>query len=123
MIRTFECLHYLDNHSICILEICHVVTTHENEPGVFVWLLIDKKNSQVKPLRSKAIDLAHHQGERYFDLGYLKYDHTRGTFIEEFDASRHGLEVCSCDQVPQYILSLVQHWLLSTDLSDHSGRR
>ena len=123
MKRTFDCLHFLDNHSICILEICHIVTPRPaKNPKAFHWLLINKKNSQVKLLRSKAIDSAHQKGERYFDLGYLNYNHSSGTFIEGPNAFSHELEVFSCDHVPQEILALVQHFLWSkAELSDQSS--
>lgn len=123
MNQTFECLHFLDNHSISILEICEsAAPAPAKRLQVLRWLLIDKKNRQVKLLRSKAIDSAHQQGERYFDLGYLNYNHRSGTFIEGPNAFSHELDIGSCDHVPQDILSMVQHFLLSTtELSEHSS--
>ncbi|MHA4895997.1 hypothetical protein ACXZ1K_14690 [Pedobacter sp. PWIIR3] len=103
MTAEFECLCFLDNSSLCILEIKH--------QEKFVWLLLNKLTLTVKQMNFGSID--HHGDivERYFDLGYLKYDPSSGVFIEKYNSGQHPLENKNCSEVPEIYLNSIAEFL------------
>jgi len=72
------------------------------------WLLISKSDLSVKALNLKAQDSSSSVQERFFDLGYLKYDFHSGVLIEVAHQGLHPLEHRDYTNVPETYLKLVE---------------
>lgn len=99
----FECLYFLDNTNLCIIEIKKEQNYH--------WLLINKESLNIKPLEFKSMDASGQVAERFFDLGYLKFNPTAGVFIEKFNSGQHPLCNKNCEEVPDVYLNAIASFL------------
>lgn len=105
----FDCHDFFDNTNLCIMEIS--VTDVDAHKRRYEWLLIDKSNLSIKPMSLKTRDGSASVQERFFDLGFLKYDATSGVFIETVDKDVHPLEHKGCEEIPSDYISAVTKYL------------
>ncbi|RZK82394.1 MAG: hypothetical protein EOO92_01890 [Pedobacter sp.] len=108
---SFNCHAFFDNNTLCILEISVSSDKFTAQEQHYRWLLINKKNLSVRPLDLKSSDSSPSVQERFFDLGYLKYDSETGIFIEVSATELHPLENKNCDKVPTEYLQAVENYL------------
>jgi hypothetical protein len=89
----FECLFFLENSSLQIIEIKRNDLTEDAEASEkFKWLRIDKETLQIIPLNFASMDSSGEIEERYFNEGYLKFNNTTGTYIEKYNSAQHPLD-------------------------------
>ena len=114
---SFNCHAFLDNDTLCILEISlqHKSRSEEHQ---YHWLIVNKNDLTVRPLKLKSTDSSPSVKERFFDLGYLKYDATTGVFIEVSATEFHPLENKNCNQVPDAYLNVVESYLINLRRND-----
>lgn len=105
----FDCHDFFDNSTLCILEISTIDSTTKQK--CFEWLLIKKANLSVKKMELKTRDSSSDVQERYFDLGFLKYDGPNGIFIEAAAEDLHPLEHKGCKDIPQAYLLAISSYL------------
>ncbi len=75
MTANFQCLYFLDSDMFCIVEIKRTeLSIDALKKDRFKWLMINKKTAVIKELRFQSMDSSHAIEERFFDLGYLKFD-------------------------------------------------
>jgi hypothetical protein len=108
----FDCLYFLDNSTLCILEIKRIdVADHAPAEEKYQWLLLYKEHLDIKPLLFKSQDNSGEVEERFFDLGYLKFDLHEGVFIEKFNSAQHRLQNKDCKQFPEKYQNAVTRFL------------
>ena len=101
---------FLTNTNLAILEIS--LPEDEGNKRRYEWLLISKKNLSVKRMELKTRDSYSWVQERFFDLGFLKYDSTSGVFIEAAAKDTHHLEHLGCEDIPKAYLAAVSAYVL-----------
>ncbi|MDR6786535.1 hypothetical protein ABIE26_005279 [Pedobacter africanus] len=106
----FECLYFLDSPQLCIIEISTTDLLAEVQDH-YQWLLINKMTLDVKELQFKAMDASHEIEERFFDLGYLKFDTEKGVYISKEPAAQYPLQNTSCDAIPGDIMEAIARHL------------
>lgn len=90
---SFECLYFLENFSMQIIEIMRTDLPEDAEVNKkFKWLKFDKESYQISQLDFSSMDSSGEIEERYFEQGYLKFNSTTGTFIEKFNSAQHPLD-------------------------------
>ncbi len=99
----FECLYFLDNNDLCIIEI----KKEQNNQ----WFLINKESLNIKPMQFKSMDASGQIAEHFFDLGYLKFNPIAGIFIEKFNSGQHPLSNKNCEEVPDVYLHAIDSFL------------
>jgi len=109
--QNFNCHSFLDNNTISLLEISVKDNTTAAPTLSFYWLLINKQSLKVTRLQLKSRDDSDSIQERFFDLGYLKYDASTGVFISQHSNELHPLENTSCHHVPDPLLQAVENYL------------
>nr|WP_121271085.1 hypothetical protein [Pedobacter schmidteae] len=114
MSKNFECLYFLDTDKLCVIEIKTLSSsTFTLQKKQYQWLLINKENLSIKKLRFKSMDSSHEIEERFFDLGYLKFDAQKGVYISKEDAVQHPLKNTNCNQIPETIVDAITAYLTS----------
>ncbi|AOM79369.1 hypothetical protein [Pedobacter steynii] len=106
----FDCHEFLDNTNLAILEI-----SLPEEDGIersYEWLLIGKESLHIKRMLLKTRDSSSSVQERFFNLGFLKYNSQSGVFIEATAKDLHHLEHKGCDDIPKEYLSAVNAYLI-----------
>ncbi|TCC87342.1 hypothetical protein EZ428_21845 [Pedobacter frigiditerrae] len=89
----FECLYFLENFYLYILEIKRTdLPKDAGAEAIFKWLMIDKETLTITPLSFNSMDAAGEIEERYFEEGYLKFNNSIGTFIEKYNSAQHPLD-------------------------------
>ena len=106
----FDCHEFFDNTNLAILEIS--LAEDDGEKRRYEWLLISKENLSVKKMELKTRDGSSWVQERFFDLGFLKYDSKSGVFIEAEAKDLHHLKHKGCEDIPEAYLSAVNIYLL-----------
>lgn len=108
----FECLSFLDTEQMCIIEI---KLTNPSACALHAkrnqWLLISKDSQQVRELHFSSMDSSHEIEERFFDLGYLKFDSKKGIYISKEPTAIHPIENTSCEEVPNTIMETIAKYL------------
>jgi hypothetical protein len=107
----FDCHSYLDNTTLAILEISTKVNFSDPTSKSYHWLLINKSTLQVKVLQLHSRDDSTYVQERFFDIGYLKYDANTGVFIPQNSQELHPLENLTCNDIPKILLKAVENYL------------
>lgn len=108
----FKCLSFLDTDQLCIVEIKLPDIHFEfGQKERYKWLLINKENLTIKEMEFKSMDSAHEIEERFFDLGYLKFDYQKGVYISKEPALQYPLENTSCETVPDTIIGAITNFL------------
>ena len=107
---TFDCHDFFDNTNLAILEIS--LSENEDNKRRYEWLLISKENLSVKRMELKTRDGSSWVQERFFDLGFLKYDCKSGIFIEAAAKDLHHLIHLGCEDIPKEYLSAVSDYLM-----------
>lgn len=105
----FDCHDFFDNDTLCILEIS--LANRDAGNRNYKWLLINKLNLSVKPMSLKNRDGSSSVQERFFDLGFLKYDAASGVFIEAVAQDVHRLEHKGCEEIPADYISAIKKYL------------
>lgn len=65
----------------------------------------------IKSMSLKSRDDSYEVQERYFNLGYLKYNPKEGIFIEVANTGQHPLQTKSAEVVPMPYLHAVQTYM------------
>lgn len=99
MIAALTSSFFLDNGSLCIIETKWL--------GQSQWILLHKKTLEITTLTFGSKDNSAEVEERFFDLGYLKFDSRTGVFIEKYNAALHHLENKSSEKVPEIYLNAI----------------
>ncbi|HKG05005.1 MAG TPA: hypothetical protein VKB19_01030 [Pedobacter sp.] len=107
----FICQSFLENTSLCILEIPVDIEVSNDRVRSNQWLIVNKADLSVRMMNLKSRDASSWVQERYFDLGYLKYDSTSGIFIEVQNHGLHHLVNANVSDVPAQYLSAVAGYL------------
>lgn len=108
----FNCLYYLENTEHCILEIKRKDLPQDSELAeIYLWLIFDKKSSQIQRLNFRSMDSLGDVQERFFDQGYLKFNNEKGTFIEKFNSGQHQLVNKSNEPLPAFINKVLANYL------------
>jgi hypothetical protein len=88
----FECLFFLENFYLFIIEIKrNDLPKDAPKDEMFKWLLIDKDTLETTHLNFNDMDSFGDIEERYFEEGFLKFNNTIGTFIEKYNYTQHPL--------------------------------
>ena len=112
MTANFECLYFLDNDLFCIVEIKLTdLPIDAPRKDRFKWLMINKKTAIIKELHFQSMDSSHAIEERFFDLGYLKFDSEKGVFISKEPQAQHPLENAANNEIPHEIVEVVSKYL------------
>jgi len=106
----FDCHEFFDNTDLAILEIS--LSEDDGNKRRYEWLLISKKNLSVKRMELKTRDGCSWVQERFFDLGFLKYDSKSGVFIEAAAKDTHHLDHKGCEDIPKAYLAAVSAYVL-----------
>lgn len=89
----FECLFFLENSLLYIVEIKRTDLTEASDiTERFKWLMISKDTLIINELHFSSMDSSGEIEERYFLEGYLKFNSTTGTFIEKYNSAQHPLD-------------------------------
>ena len=108
MKANFECLYFLDNDMFCIVEIkLTEISLHALKKDRLKWLMINKNTSVVKELHFQSMDSSHAVEERFFDLGYLKFDSQKGVFISKEPQAYYDLENTGGNEIPKEIATII----------------
>jgi hypothetical protein len=108
----FECLYFLDNELFCIVEIkLTKLPIYAPKKDRFKWLMINKNSSAVKELHFQSMDSSHAIEERFFDMGYLKFDAEKGVFISKDPKAEHTLDNTANNDLPLQIETLIINYL------------
>jgi hypothetical protein len=90
--HNFKCLYNLENFDFWILEIKRTDLGNDALAAEqFKWLKINKEDLAIIALHFSSMDSAGTIEERYFQEGYLKFDHETGTFIEKYNSAQYSL--------------------------------
>lgn len=100
MQKNFDCRYFLDNHDLCILEITTPHTPSISNQNSYEWLLLHKADRSIEVLSLKSRDESTEVQERYFNLGYLKFNPKEGIFIETGNKGQHPLETGNFKGMP-----------------------
>lgn len=111
MQKSFNCLCFLDNYNICIMEISRPVKTVTGYEKNHEWLLLRKDDMSIKALSLKSRDDSYEVEERYFNLGYLKYNPKQGVFIETANMGQHPLQNSDCNGIPETYLQSIENYI------------
>ena len=111
MQKSFDCLCFLDNQNICIMQISRPVKTAVGYQKNDEWLLLQKTDMSIKSMSLKSRDDSYEVQERYFNLGYLKYNPKEGIFIEMANTGQHPLQTRDCEIIPAPYLNAVKNYM------------
>lgn len=112
MTINFDCLYFLDNDQLCIVEIKLANPPPEaSKKDKFKWLLINKETLNIKTLQFQSMDSSHEIEERFFDLGYLKFDAQKGVYISKDPSTQYQLENADCQPLPAKIMEALLNYL------------
>lgn len=111
MQNNFDCRYLLDNHNICILEVALPVFNQVSLQKNYRWLLLNKADQSVKLLSLQSRDDSNEIQERYFNLGYLKFNPKEGIFIETGNKGQHPLKNKDYESIPLEYLKTVENFL------------
>lgn len=109
-LNNFDCHSFLDNDTFVIIEIS-TTSSSQNSEKYYQWLLVHKAQLTVRKLQLKSRDDSATIHERYFDLGYLKFDAQAGVFISQQNNELCPLSNSSCDGIPQVLLQAIENYL------------
>ncbi|ACU05464.1 MULTISPECIES: hypothetical protein [Pedobacter] len=113
MTINFECLYFLDSEQLCIIEIkINNLPADAPKKDKFKWLLINKKTLSIKTLQFRSMDSSHEIEERFFDLGYLKFDAQKGVYISKEPTTQYQLENTDGQPIPDVIKEAVSLYLI-----------
>lgn len=105
---SISCKQILENSDHFLVEIKKV-----DQGDIFEnlqWLKVSKDLSEVKTLTLRAIDSSFEIEERFFDEGYLKFNHQKGIFIEKFNSGQHHYQSNGKEHEPVLIHFLYHYF-------------
>jgi hypothetical protein len=74
-------------------------------------IVINKTGLDVKELEFKSMNSSNQIEERFFDLGYLKFDTQKGVYISKEPTTPYALENNNPEQVPTQIMEATTWYL------------
>lgn len=118
MTVNFECLCFLDSNQFSIIEIkLRNNSAADSKESSFKWLLISKEMLKIKELHTKSMDASHEIEERFFDLGYLKFNAKRGVFISKEPPVHHPLENAIQTLIPSRVMEAIARYLNGNNIT------
>ncbi|KQC00748.1 hypothetical protein [Pedobacter sp. Hv1] len=109
----FDCLYFLDNTTVFIIEIKRTdLAEGADISAVYNWMKIDKATLEVTSLSFRSMDSSAQVEERFFEEGYLKFNEDEGTFIEKFNSGQHQLTNRKNVVLSEAIKSSIENYLL-----------
>jgi hypothetical protein len=113
----FDCLYFLDNTDIFIIEIKrNDLNEDADSSSVYQWMKVDKSTLEVNPLSFRSMDSSAQVEERFFEEGYLKFNEHDGTFIEKFNSGQHQLTNRKNTLLSEPIKDRIENYLLVNSL-------
>jgi hypothetical protein len=113
MLPAFTCIYFLENTDTYILEIKrNNVPVNEDASKIYQWMRVSKDFKHADPLTFRSMDSSVEVEERYFEEGFLKFNHHSGTFIEKFNSAQHKLEAKSSSEIPLDLTQAINDFLL-----------
>ncbi len=113
MSPAFTCIYFLENTDTYILEIKrNDLSQDEDVSKIYQWMRVSKDFQQTSPLTFRSMDSSLEVEERYFEEGFLKFNHNTGTFIEKYNSAQHQLESKNSSEVPQELTNAINNFLL-----------
>ena len=77
----------------------------------YQWLLVNKFSQKITSLTVSYVDSSSEVEERFFEEGYLKFNHNNGTFIEKYNSAQHNLQHVHLVEIPNSIYQAVAEFL------------
>lgn len=113
----FDCLYFLENTAIFIIEIKRTDLSEDaDSSSVYQWMKIDKSTLGITLLSFRSMDSSAQVEERFFEEGYLKFNEHDGTFIEKFNSGQHQLTNRKNDILSEPIKDSIENYLLVNSL-------
>lgn len=113
----FDCLYFLDNTDIFIIEIKRTDLAEDADISeIYKWVKINKSTLDVSALSFRAMDSSAQVEERFFEEGYLKFNENEGTFIEKFNSGQHQLMNRKNTVPSDSLKSSIENYLLVNSL-------
>jgi hypothetical protein len=113
MSPAFTCIYFLENTDTYILEIKrNDLPQDEDVSKIYQWMRVSKDFQHTDPLTFRSMDSSIEVEERYFDEGFLKFNHSTGTFIEKFNSAQHKLEAKNNSEIPLDLTQVINDFLL-----------
>lgn len=107
-----ECHTFLDTETQSVIEIelteLPVSTAQKYNRQ---WFLVNKSNLDIKVLQFRSMDSTQDIEERFFDLGYLKFDSQKGVYISKEPTMYYQLKNNSPEKIPQQTMEAVARYL------------
>lgn len=111
MQKKIDCRYFLDNQSLCFLEIATPLHSIDDKQKNYEWLLFNKIDQSIKMLSLKSRDESTEVQERYFNLGFLKFSLREGVFIETGNKGQYRLENKACEGIPEEYMQTIENFL------------
>jgi len=111
MTLLFNCLTYLDNHSFSIIEIAIKDEVRFPDEYRYHWIMVRKSDLKVFPMEIKGKNDEGREEERFFDMGYLRFDSQQGIFLESKTNALHPVEVEPCEGIDKVHLTAINAFL------------
>lgn len=109
----FDCLYFLDNTSIFIVEIKRTDLAEDADiSAIYNWMKIEQSTLEVTALSFRSMDSSAQVEERFFEEGYLKFNENEGTFIEKFNSGQHQLINRKNTILSESIKNSIENYLL-----------
>lgn len=108
----FECHNFLDAEQLSLIEIeLAPLYPNTSENDQYRWLLINKSNLKITELQFKSMDSSYEIEERFFDLGYLKFDPQKGVYISKEPTQYYMLKNNDSKDVPLETIEAITRYL------------
>lgn len=105
-------LFFLENDSICIIEIKRTDLPGEQNPDkVYHWLLFDKKSQQLEKLAFVSMNSQPNVQERTFQQGQLRFTAEAGTFTEQQTGQQQELKLGRPAELPEDLTRAIDAYL------------
>lgn len=112
-----ECLTFLDTETQSVIEIeLTELPIKPVQKYLRQWFLINKSNLDIKALQFKSMDSSGYIEERFFDLGYLKFDDQKGVYISKEPTMYYQLKNNNPEKVPQQTMEALARYLNGTNI-------
>ncbi|WP_443943916.1 hypothetical protein ACJVDH_13405 [Pedobacter sp. AW1-32] len=112
MSSIYEILYLFESPNLAITEIKRLdLAADADISDVYHWLYLDKKTGELLKLWFRSMDSSMEIEERYFEQGYLKFNHNKATFIEKYNSAQHNLDKRENNDASAAILASIHHYL------------
>jgi len=108
----FDTLYFLEAEHFYLMEIKRNDLEEDAPVGQrFKWLKIEKQTNLITELTFSSMDSSEQIEERFFEEGFLKFNLTKGTFIEKYNSAQYPLENREPKSLPIEIDKMIQNFL------------